>query len=97
MPARSKVALWFGSANRDPRKWEKPDTFDLDRNTIGHMGFGDGLHVCIGQNIARMEGEVILATMAKRFRKIELDGEPRYKVVNALHALKSLPLRLVPV
>jgi cytochrome P450 len=70
--------------------------FDLDRNTIGHLGFGDGPHVCIGQNIARMEGEVILATMAKRFRKIELNGEPTRKVVNALHALKSLPLRLVP-
>jgi len=96
VPAGSKVALWFGSANRDPRKWEKPDMFDLDRNTIGHLGFGDGPHVCIGQNIARMEGEVILATMAKRFRKIELNGEPTRKVVNALHALKSLPLRLVP-
>jgi hypothetical protein len=70
--------------------------FDLDRNTIGHMGFGDGLHVCIGQNIARMEGEVILATLAKRFKRIALNGEPARKVVNALHAFRSLPLRLTP-
>lgn len=96
VPAGSKVAVWFGSANRDPRKWKKPDVFDLDRNTMGHMGFGDGPHVCIGLNIARLEGEVILATLAKRFKRIELNGEPIYKVVNALHALKSLPLRLVP-
>ena len=96
VPAGNKVAVWFGSANRDPRKWEKPDVFDLDRNTMGHMGFGDGPHVCIGLNIARLEGEVILATLAKRFKRIELNGEPIYKVVNALHALRSLPLRLVP-
>ncbi|MDH6261733.1 cytochrome P450 [Bradyrhizobium sp. BR13661] len=96
IPADSKVAVWFGSANRDPRKWEDPDKFDLERNTIGHMGFGDGPHVCIGQNIARMEGEVILATLAKRFRRIELDGEPQYKLVNAFHGLKSLPLKLSP-
>jgi 4-methoxybenzoate monooxygenase (O-demethylating) len=95
VPAGSKVGVWFGSANRDPHRWERPDVFDLDRNTLGHMGFGDGPHVCVGLNIARLEGEVIIATMAKRFRKIELDGEPMYKVVNALHALKSLPLRLV--
>jgi cytochrome P450 len=96
VPAGSKVAVWFGSANRDPRKWENADMFDLDRNTIGHMGFGDGLHVCIGQNIARMEGEVILATLAKRFKRIALNGEPARKVVNALHAFRSLPLRLTP-
>jgi cytochrome P450 len=96
VPAGSKVGVWFGSANRDPRRWENPDVFDLGRNTMGHMGFGDGLHVCIGLNIARMEGEVILATLAKRYKRLELNGEPRYKAANALHALKSLPLRLVP-
>ena len=97
VPAGSKVGVWFGSANRDPRKWgPNADKFDLDRNTIGHIAFGDGPHVCIGQNIARMEGEIILATLAKRFAKIELAGEPEYKIANAFHGLKSLPLRLVP-
>jgi cytochrome P450 len=95
VPAGSKVGLWFGAANRDPRRWERPDVFDLDRNTMGHLGFGDGLHVCIGLNIARMEGEVILAALAKRYKRIELNGEPRYKAANALHALGSLPLRLI--
>jgi len=95
VPAGSKVGVWFGSANRDPRRWEKPDVFDLDRNTMGHLGFGDGLHVCIGLNIARMEGEVILGALAKRYKRIELNGEPTYKTANALHALGSLPLRLI--
>ena len=95
VPAGSKVGVWFGSANRDPRRWEKPDVFDIDRNTMGHLGFGDGLHVCIGLNIARMEGEVILATLAKRYKRIGLNGEPTYKTANALHALGSFPLRLI--
>lgn len=97
IPAGSKLAVWFGSANRDPRKWKNADVFDLTRDTTGHMGFGAGPHVCIGQNIARMEGDVILGALAKRFKAIELNGEPKYKVVNAFHGLKSLPLRLVPV
>jgi len=95
IPADSKVAVWFGSANRDPRKWENPHMFNLERNTMGHLGFGHGPHVCLGQNIARMEGEVILAALARRFQRIELNGVPTQKVVNAFHGLKALPLRLV--
>ena len=95
IPAGSKVAVWFGSANRDPRKWDNPDRFDIERDTTGHMGFGDGPHVCLGQNIARMEADVLLATLAGRFRKIELIAEPKYKLVNAFHGLKYLPLRFV--
>ena len=96
VPAGSKVGVWFGAANRDPRRWDNPDVFDLNRSTMGHLGFGDGLHVCIGLNIARMEGEVILAALARRYKRIELNGEPRYKTANALHALESLALKLVP-
>ena len=95
VPAGSKVGVWFGAANRDPRRWENPDVFDLNRSTMGHLGFGDGLHVCIGLNIARMEGEVILAALARRYKRIKLNGEPTYKTANALHALGSLPLKLV--
>ncbi|MFC3725732.1 cytochrome P450 [Neoaquamicrobium sediminum] len=95
VPAGSKVAVWFGSANRDPRRWDNPDIFDIERDTMGHMGFGDGPHVCLGQNIARMEADVILTMLANRFKKIELIGKPEYKIVNAFHGLKSLPLRFV--
>ena len=96
MPAGSKVGVWFGAANRDPRRWDNPDVFDLNRSTMGHLGFGDGLHVCIGLNIARMEGEVILAALARHYKRIDLNDEPTYKTANALHALGSLPLKLVP-
>jgi len=96
VPSGSKLGLWFGSANRDPRRWKNADQFDLGRDLTGHMAFGDGPHVCLGQNVARMEGEVILAAMAARFKKIELTGEPEYKVINALKALETLPVRLIP-
>lgn len=96
VPSGSKLAVWFSSANRDPRKWKDPDTFDLNRNEIGHMAFGDGPHVCIGQNIARMEAICILSVLAKRFRRIEISGEPKHKLVNTFRGLETLPLRLVP-
>ena len=95
IPVGSKVGVWFGSANRDPRRWAAPAMFNLERDTTGHMGFGDGPHVCLGQNVARMEGEIILSVLAKCFQKIEVIGEPKYKVVNAFHGLKNLPLRLI--
>jgi 4-methoxybenzoate monooxygenase (O-demethylating) len=96
IPSGVKLAVWFSAANRDPRKWIDPDTFDLNRDLIGHMAFGDGPHVCLGQNIARMEADCILSAMAKRFQRIEISGEPKHKLVNTFRGLKTLPLRLVP-
>lgn len=95
IPSGSKVAVWFASANRDSRKWTDPDAFDVDRNLTGHMAFGDGPHVCLGQNIARMEADCILSALAKRFKTIELNGEPKHKLVNSFRGLEQLPLKLV--
>ena len=79
----TKVAVFIGSANRDPRKWEDPDRFDANRQTAGiHMSFGMGDHNCIGQMIARLEAEVILTALLKRVRRIEPAGEPTYRLIN---------------
>ena len=60
--ADTKVGYHIGAANRDPRQWADPDRFDVTRQTIGvHRSFGVGAHVCIGQMIARLEAESILA------------------------------------
>ena len=59
-----KVLLFLAAANRDPRKWEDPDRFDIRRKTLGHVGFGAGIHGCVGQAVARMEGEIILTELA---------------------------------
>ncbi len=91
-----KILLFLGAANRDPRKWDNPDAYDIERKVIGHVGFGAGIHVCVGQLLARLEGEVVLQALAKRVKRIELAGEPERRFNNTLRGLKRLPLRLVP-
>jgi cytochrome P450 len=88
--------VFIGAANRDPRKWERPDMFDITRHTTGlHLAFGSGAHLCIGNMIARLEADVILTALAKRIVSFELAGEPSYRIINTLRTLKELPLRIV--
>jgi 4-methoxybenzoate monooxygenase (O-demethylating) len=95
--AGDKVMLLLASANRDPRRWQDPDRFDIRRNTTGHVGFGAGIHGCIGQIIARMEGESILMALASQVRSIELSGEPTRRLNNTVRGWSSLPLTLHPM
>jgi hypothetical protein len=90
-----KILLFLGAANRDPRKWDKPDEFDIERKVLGHVGFGAGIHVCVGQLLARLEGEVVLQALARQVSRIELASEPERRFNNTLRGLKSLPLRVV--
>jgi len=94
IPAHRKVLLFMASANRDPSRWDHPDRFDIERNATGHVGFGAGIHACVGQMIARLEGELILGELARRVKSIELAGEPQRMLNNSLRGLKSLPLRV---
>jgi len=95
IPKDSKVQVFLGSANRDPRFWERPDEFDLRRSTTGHVAFGAGIHMCVGQMIARLEGEAVLNALIRRVARIELDGPPVRRINNTLRSLESLPLRVV--
>src|ERR1700753_3776672 len=70
-----KVLLFFAAANRDPRRWDKPDTFDVRRRATGHMTFGTGIHGCVGQAVARLESEVLFSALAKRVPSFERTGE----------------------
>jgi cytochrome P450 len=92
----TKVQIFVGAANRDPRKWADPDRFDLKRSPAGHLAFGHGIHVCIGQMIARMEAESVLSALLDRVARIEPAGEPAYRPINTLRTLDTLPLRLTP-
>lgn len=91
-----KIVTFLGAANRDPRQWQNPTTYDIDRKPVGHVAFGTGIHGCVGQAMARMEGELVLSALAKRVKRIELTGEPRRRLNNTLRALDSLPVRLIP-
>lgn len=97
LKADTKVAYYPGAANRDPRKWQDPDRYDITRDVAGiHRAFGHGAHVCIGQMIARLEAECILGAIARRARSIELAGTPTIRPVNTLRTLDTLPLRITP-
>ena len=94
IPKEQKVMLSVGSANRDPRQWPEPDRFNITRTTTGHVGFGAGIHGCVGQMIARLELDVMLRELATRVSKIELVGEPVRRMSNTLRGFENLPVRL---
>jgi 4-methoxybenzoate monooxygenase (O-demethylating) len=91
-----KVLLMFGAANRDPRRWDNPDTFDVTRRAAGHMTFGTGIHGCVGQAVARLEAEAVFSALARHVQAFELTGEPTRRLNNLLRGFDTLPLRIVP-
>lgn len=96
IPKDSKVITFLAAANRDERQWPNPDSFDIQRRPTGHMSFGSGIHGCVGQVVARLEGEVVLTALAKRVSRIDLIGMPERRLNNTLRAMASMPVRLIP-
>ena len=89
IPAGSRVIMSYGAANRDPRKWDDPDRFDVRRRAMDHLGFGHGVHQCIGNNLARMEITALLTALAKRVKRIELHDSERH-INNVLRGFRRL-------
>lgn len=96
IPADAKVLMFLGAANRDPRRWEHPDEFDLDRDPSGHVAFGSGIHQCVGQHVARLEAASMVRALLPAVERIEFTAEPERKINNTLLGWKSLPVRLIP-
>jgi cytochrome P450 len=99
IPDGHKILMFLGSANRDPRHWTTethpdPDAFDLTRDPSGHVGFGMGIHQCIGQHVARLEAETLLTALIRRVERLELAGPTRRHHNNTLRAWESIPIRL---
>ena len=93
MPPEQKVLVVIGSANRDPRRWgDTANKFDISRKASGNLAFGTGIHGCAGQMIARLEGEVVLAALAKRIKKINLEGTPVIHYNNSVRGYTSMPV-----
>lgn len=91
----AKVLVLIGSAGRDERKWTEPDRFDITRRVTGsQLGYGTGIHGCVAQNMARLEGEVFFRALARKVQSIELTGSPELRLNPGLRGLASLPLRL---
>jgi cytochrome P450 len=96
VPRDAKILLFLASANRDPRKWNDPERFDVSRRATGHVAFGAGIHLCVGQMLVRLEAEMIIAALADRVARIDIVGEPRRKLSNSLRQFASLPIELIP-
>jgi cytochrome P450 len=92
VPEGHKILMFLASANRDPRRWENPDAFDLSRDPSGHVGFGMGIHQCVGQHVARLESEALMTALARRVRTIELAGPTTRHHNNTLRAWEGIPL-----
>ncbi len=91
----TKILCVLGAANLDPDHWEDADRFDISRRAAGHLALGVGVHVCVGQNIARAEGQAVLRALAERVERLEPAGDAVWRPNNAMHALERLPLKLV--
>jgi len=91
-----KVVMWFASGNRDEDVFENPYDFDVTRRNIDHVTFGKGSpHLCMGNNLARMEIRLMFEELIPRLASIELNGEVRRVRSNFVNGIKTLPVKVV--
>ncbi|MCY4136150.1 MAG: cytochrome P450 [bacterium] len=95
LPAGDMVYLVQHAANRDPDAFDQPDRFDIARDPNNHIGFGFGLHFCLGASVARLEGTIALEALVRRLPNLELGSEPEVWVPTMLsRGLEHLPVSL---
>jgi cytochrome P450 len=93
IPAGSRTGLLFAAANRDPRFWDDPDAFDVGRDVRRQVGWGYGVHACVGRTLAQMEATALLGAIVARIARFEPAGavEPWMKTIG--HGPAKLPVR----
>lgn len=87
----------LAAANRDPARWDDPDTVRVDRpDASQHLQFGSGVHTCLGTHVARLIAELALGALLTRLERIELAGDPRFSDRMVLRSVRTLPVTFVP-
>jgi cytochrome P450 len=89
-----QVGLMLGAANRDPLRYENPDSFNPTRELFPHTSFGAGIHFCVGAPLARLEMEVALQVLFNRHPNMQLSRTPHYRDAYHFHGLEKLIVRL---
>jgi cytochrome P450 len=94
IPAGGEVAALLGAANRDPAVFTDPDTFDVGRDDNPHVGFGAGLHFCLGAPLARLELRTALGALLDHAPRLALAAEPVHRPTFVLRAYTAIPLTI---
>jgi len=94
IPAGTRCGLMFAAANRDPRRWDQPEKYDVRRDVRGHLGWGQGIHMCVGKALAQAEADALLGELVKRVKRIEPAGEPEPWMTTVGHGPIKVPVRL---
>jgi cytochrome P450 len=94
IPGGSQVALLLGAANRDPRHYSEPDSFDITRNPVDHLAFGYGIHGCAGQGLARLEAHAVITALATRLKGYTV-GDVEHRVNNMTRPYEAIAVTSV--
>ena len=94
LKAGERVFIVFASANRDPLKFPDPNRFDITRAAHDHLGFGGGVHVCMGMHLARLEISSLLTALSQRVTQFKITGPLELAINNTIHAYKRMPVTI---
>jgi cytochrome P450 len=97
IPAGAIAFIVLGAADRDPAQFDGPEQFDIGRHPNEHVAFGEGIHFCLGANLARLEAAIVFGAMLERFPRLRLKDpapKPKYKGSFFLRGIESLPMAL---
>jgi cytochrome P450 len=93
IPQGERCGLMFAAANRDPRKWPDPDKYDIKRDNRGHVGWGYGVHSCVGRVLANLEADALLGAVVRHIERFEAAGDPEPWMTTIGHGPAKLPVR----
>jgi cytochrome P450 len=94
IPMGTRILVMYASANRDERRWDRAEDFDITREVSSHLGFGYGVHACVGMGLARLEGNAVLSALVAKVATLEV-GDPVRKLNNLIRSFASLPMHVI--